>query len=71
MTRKYHEILFEELHFQLERELTIDPSTLKIGELHGANKRMIDHLSSCPDGPAKVKDARREATRLSEHVLYH
>lgn len=63
VTRKYHEILFQELHFQLSRELTIDPATLKIGELHGANRQLIKHLSSCPNGPAMVLEAKRASLR--------
>jgi len=61
VTRKYHEILFQELHHQLERELTTDPTTLKIGELHWANRRMLEQLSRCPNGPAMVLEARVQA----------
>lgn len=57
-TRKYHEELFRELHAQLERELVDDPESLKIGELHWSNKRMLERLKQCPNGPAKVAEAR-------------
>jgi hypothetical protein len=71
MTRKYHEILFQELHHQLERELTTDPATLKIGELHWANRRMIEHLSRCPNGLVKVLEVVKVAKYIANiHVPY-
>lgn len=62
MTRQYHEELFKELHYQLERELVDDPASLKIGELHGANRRMLEQLKRCPNGPAKVAEAKALVT---------
>jgi len=61
-TKKTHLVkYYEALHDALEREMTSMPDPLTVASLTDACRGLEDHLERCPEGEAKVRDARDAA----------